>query len=95
MIPKLNNTVIVDALYGTGFYGELRENGRICCNIINSLSVPVVSLDIPSGCSADTSECSSGAVNADITISFHAFKNIHISGSTNCGKCVLADIGIN
>lgn len=87
--------VVVDALYGTGFHGQLRENGKKACSIMNMLEAPVVALDIPSGCNADTKEVSEGAVNADITVVFHAFKNVHVSTIENGGECVLVGIGIN
>lgn len=86
--------VIVDALYGTGFHGELRENGRLACDLMNSLGVPVVSLDIPSGCNADDRSACEGAVTADVTIVFHAYKNVHFPPVKNCGECVRVGIGI-
>lgn len=89
------NTVIIDALYGTGFHGELRENGTLACASMNSLNLPIISLDIPSGCSADERISCSDAVDADITVVFHAFKNAHVPPLKNCGKCVLVSIGIN
>lgn len=87
--------VIIDALYGTGFHGDLREKGRIACKMMNSALKPVVSLDIPSGCSADDAERCEDAVMAEITIAFHAYKNVHAGNISNCGKCRLANIGIN
>ena len=38
-----------------------------------------------------------GAVRALLTISFHAFKPVHVSEAAKeyCGESVLADIGIN
>lgn len=89
-----NKTVIVDALYGTGFHGELREIGRKACNIINSLGCPVIALDVPSGCNADSREVSDGAVKADITVPFHSYKNVHVPAVINCGKCRLVSIGV-
>ena len=89
-----NNTVIIDALYGTGFHGELRENGRIACNIMNSLNCPVLALDVPSGCDADGRTACAGAVMADATVVFHAYKNVHVPAIENCGKCTLVSIGI-
>ena len=88
------NPVIVDALYGTGFHGELRKDGRHACSLMNSLGAPIISLDLPSGCNADTKEVSVGAVTANITIVFHAYKNLHVPAIKNCGTCRLVDIGI-
>lgn len=95
LLKNNHKLVVVDALYGTGFHGELRESGRKACDLVNSLGHPVIALDIPSGCNADSREISSGAVKADITVAFHAYKNIHVPAVKNCGKCMLASIGIN
>lgn len=87
--------IIIDAIYGTGFHGNLRESGRVACDMIKALDIPIVALDIPSGCDADNSTACEGAICADITIVFHAYKNVHISNLKNCGRCILVDIGIN
>lgn len=86
--------IVVDALYGTGFHGNLREKGKKACDIINETNAPVVALDIPSGCAADTCEVADGAVNAVITIVFDSWKKVHVSDVANCGRCILVDIGI-
>lgn len=88
------SAVVIDALYGTGFHGSLRSSGKLACEKINSFNVPVISLDIPSGCSADSAEVCKEAVDADITVVFHAYKHIHELSIDSCGKCELADIGI-
>ncbi len=86
--------LIVDALYGTGFHGTLRPNGALACQQMNQLPVPVLSLDLPSGCNADTGEACEGAVQADCTIVFDSWKHVHQPASRHCGTCYLADIGI-
>lgn len=86
--------IIVDAIYGTGFHGKLREDGFKACRLIKSSGMKVVSLDLPSGCNCDTLEVADGAIEAYITTVFDSFKNIHVSGIKNIGKCVLEDIGI-
>lgn len=87
--------VIVDALYGTGFHGSLRDSGMAACELMNFSGAPVVALDIPSGCEADTCKVADGAVDVDITIAFDSWKKIHVSNNPNCGKTILADIGIS
>lgn len=88
--------VIVDALYGTGFHGELREAGRRACAVMNESPAPVAALDLPSGTNADTGEAAQGAVRADITIAFDSYKYAHHTESSAplCGELLLADIGI-
>ena len=90
------NTVIVDAVYGTGFHGSLRPSGEKACTLINNAGCPVVALDLPSGTNADTGEASKGAVRADVTIAFHLPKPVHITESSAeyCGTVEVADIGI-
>ena len=86
--------IYVDAIYGTGFHGSLRENARRVCDYINESNGKIAALDIPSGVTADTGEASEGAVNADITIAFDSWKKAHVPAAKQCGKCILADIGI-
>lgn len=87
--------VIVDALYGTGFHGNLRASGKSACQYINKQKGKVVALDIPSGINADTGKAAEGAVSADITVVFDSCKYAHIENFENkCGEIVLVDIGI-
>lgn len=88
--------IIVDAIYGTGFHGDLRPSGKKACGLINSSEGAKVSLDVPSGVNCDSARAAEGAVRADLTISFHAFKPVHVSKEAEayCGESVLADIGI-
>lgn len=46
--------LIVDALYGTGFHGEMRSEGAAAVELINSVrDAKVLALDIPSGLPGD------------------------------------------
>ena len=90
-------TVVVDAIYGTGMRGEFRNDDiRQVCGIINEVSCPVVSLDLPSGLNCDTGEAAAGCVQADLTIAFHRMKPAHVmEGSLfYCTETVICDIGI-
>ena len=67
-------TIVVDALLGTGFNGEI---GRPCADLIsciNQSGLPVIAADIPSGLSADTGAVTGQAVRADVTITFIGMK---------------------
>lgn len=87
--------VIVDALYGTGFHGELRPAGKMACRYMNVQAGKVVALDIPSGMNADTGKAAEGAVKADITVVFDSYKYAHSENSDDiCGEIILEDIGI-
>ena len=56
--------VIVDALFGTGFQGEPREDAASQIEQINAAGVPVVSVDLPSGVDASTGEVAGACVQA-------------------------------
>jgi hydroxyethylthiazole kinase-like uncharacterized protein yjeF len=65
---------IVDAIFGTGFEGAPREPAAAAIRAINGAGVPVVACDIASGVDASTGEVAGEAVEADVTVSFHAAK---------------------
>ena len=89
--------LIVDALYGTGFQGALRENGIAAAALINESGALVCALDLPSGINADTGQIAEGAVKADLTIAFHREKHGHRSAEAApyCGEVVTVGIGID
>lgn len=60
--------VIVDALLGTGFKGELRDVYALSCRLINESERPVVAVDIPTGVDADNGSICKDAVKASVTI---------------------------
>ena len=46
--------VVVDAIYGSGFHGEMDELHQALCTLMNSAIAAVFSLDIPSGIGCDS-----------------------------------------
>ena len=94
--------VIVDAIYGTGFHGQLREAGAKAAAQIaaaRAAGARVFALDIPSGMGGDLTseeELDSRCVRADVTITFHAMKPVHLQdfAGNYCGRIITADIGI-
>ena len=62
--------VLVDALLGTGVSREVEGDFLAAIQRINASAVPVLSVDIPSGLSADTGEVLGEAVRATVTMSF-------------------------
>lgn len=87
---------IVDAIYGTGFHGELREKARKTTRAINESQARVYALDMPSGLNSDDGTADRDTVNADATIAFHRLKTAHVLSSSEryCGRLYCADIGI-
>lgn len=86
------NTVIVDAVLGTGFKGELRDTFRSLCQRINKSALPVLALDIPSGLEGDTGHADSDAISAEATITFVAQKRGLFTGR---GPALCGDIAFN
>ena len=88
--------IVIDAVCGTGFHGELRPAHRAVCRAINEAIAAVVSLDIPTGVECDTGAADADAVQADFTIAFDSLKPLHIlpSSLSCCGKVEVVDIGI-
>ncbi len=88
--------VVVDALLGTGSVGAPRGPVAAAINAINASCGPVVSVDMPSGVSADTGRVDGVAVRAHLTVTFHAEKlGLYIApGRVYAGLVEVADIGI-
>ena len=66
--------VVVDAIFGTGFEGAPRAPADAAIEAINACGAPVVAADIASGVDAASGEVAGAAVEADVTVSFHAAK---------------------
>lgn len=91
--------VVVDAIYGTGFHGELREKARQASIFINKMAAkdkPVFALDMPSGINSDTGIADPDAVQAAYTIAFDSLKLAHQmpEARSYCGEVVCVNIGI-
>jgi hydroxyethylthiazole kinase-like uncharacterized protein yjeF len=88
--------VVVDALFGTGFQGAPRPEAAELIARMNAVDAPVVSVDIPSGVDASTGEVAGDAVDADLTVTFHAAKLglVVAPGRYRAGQVVVADIGL-
>jgi NAD(P)H-hydrate epimerase len=87
---------IVDAIFGTGFEGAPREPAAAAIRAINGVGVPVVACDIASGVDVSTGEVAGEAVEADVTVSFHAAKlGQRVAPGKGCtGELRVAPIGI-
>jgi NAD(P)H-hydrate epimerase len=89
--------VVVDALLGTGFEGQVREPLAGIIERINALSGPIiVALDVPSGMDANTGQVHGAAIEADHTITFLAAKPGLLLPAARqfVGQLTVADIGI-
>jgi NAD(P)H-hydrate epimerase len=90
------DTVVVDALLGTGARGAPQGPVGEAVALIAAHRGPVVALDVPSGVDADCGEVAGDAVRADLTVTFHGDKpGLHLDpGRRHAGEVVVADIGI-
>jgi NAD(P)H-hydrate epimerase len=88
--------VILDALFGTGFHGEPREDAARKIEAINSAGVPVVAVDLPSGVNASTGEVAGACVEATVSVTMHGRKvGLEVApGRFHAGEFVVADIGL-
>jgi NAD(P)H-hydrate epimerase len=84
---------LIDAVVGTGFRPPLRAPAAAVRDWINSISIPVVAVDLPSGWDAEKTE---GAFKANAVVTFTAPKRAHIFGHLTVetlGPVVVAPIG--
>ncbi len=87
--------VIVDAIFGTGIRGDIREPETTAIDLINGSDAKVVSVDVPSGMDPDGGEFEK-AVKSDVTVTFHLPKpGLFEKGAEEYIKEIaVADIGI-
>ncbi|HHY15727.1 MAG TPA: NAD(P)H-hydrate dehydratase [Firmicutes bacterium] len=88
--------LIIDALLGTGFRGELAPDFQVLVETVNGLQRPVVAVDIPSGVHAATGQVRGAAVKADLTVGLGLLKAgclLH-PGREYSGDVKLINLGI-
>jgi ADP-dependent NAD(P)H-hydrate dehydratase / NAD(P)H-hydrate epimerase len=87
---------VVDAIFGTGFEGAPREPAAAAIRAINGWGAPVVACDIASGVDASSGGVAGEAIEADVTVSFHAAKigQRVAPGKWHTGDLRAAPIGI-
>jgi ADP-dependent NAD(P)H-hydrate dehydratase / NAD(P)H-hydrate epimerase len=93
---RIEADVVVDALLGIGFRGEVRDAFAACVAAINASGAPVLAIDIPTGVDADTGATRGPAVRARVTVTFIGRKlGLHTgAGAAHAGAVVFADLGV-
>ena len=83
--------VVVDALFGGGFRGELPD-----LSFWRSAGGRRLAADVPSGLDASTGRAAEGTLPADATITFGGLRVGHLlgDGPDLCGEVRVADIGL-
>ncbi len=87
--------LLVDAIFGTGLRGAVRESVANIINAINDLPIPILAVDLPSGLDADSGTPLGTCVQADRTITIGLPKRgllVH-PGVEFAGKIEVVDIG--
>lgn len=88
--------LVIDALHGTGLHGPLSGLGETVVADLNASSRAVVSIDLPSGLSADHPNVDGPAVEATMTVALGVPKLPLIlpPAEPYAGTVLIADIGI-
>ena len=87
--------IIVDALFGIGLVRPITGEFFALVDAINNSGKKIVSVDLPSGISADDGRVLGIAVKADVTVTFGYQKVgcLLYPGTEYCGKVAVEDIG--
>jgi len=97
-LDALGPNIVVDALLGTGFEGQVRDDLAAVidiCNALREAGASVVAVDVPSGLDCDTGEPANATVAADVTVTFVAVKSGFAQPAAEAwvGRVVPVDIG--
>ena len=87
---------IIDAVFGTGYAGELPEKVSCMMALANDAEAYRVALDMPTGLNCDSGELADNTFNADLSYTFAAYKPAHFmpNGKSKCGDIVCLEIGM-
>jgi NAD(P)H-hydrate epimerase len=91
----LHGAFVIDAIFGTGLSRPVAVDLAALFRSLNRSDVPVLSVDMPSGISADTGEVLGAAIKADHTLTFGLPKRGHYlyPGAEYTGGLCIEDIG--
>lgn len=86
--------IIVDAIFGTGFSGELPPLIAMLIDFLNDTGLPIFSLDVPTGLDATTGKIFNTCIKATKTITFGLPKTgfIKADGPTFTGEAIVRNI---
>ncbi len=88
--------VVIDALLGTGVSGQIREPIKTAIQWLNERMLPVISVDLPSGLSADTGLPCGVSVKAMLTLTC-GLPKVGLTrgmGRATAGRVWVADISL-
>ncbi len=88
--------IIIDALFGIGFKGNLDQDTTNLLRAVNCKNAVKIAIDIPSGVECDSSIVNAAAFKAHLTLTFIALKPCFLLpfGSDYCGEVKVLPIGV-
>ena len=94
--PLSNCELIIDGLFGFGLTRSLSGNIAIDVDCLNEWSIPVISVDIPSGLHTDTGEVLGTAIKATHSLCLGLWKPVYFQDQALAytGKAERIDFGI-
>jgi NAD(P)H-hydrate epimerase len=95
--PIHENTIVIDALFGSGLNRSLEGVTEKLVQHINHSPAKVIAIDIPSGMFVDRSSVKSTCIEADHTLSFQVTKPAFLfaENEKRTGKLHILDIGLH
>lgn len=88
---------IVDAIYGIGFTGGLKEEIAQLADRVNDCDAVVMAVDLPSGVDCDTGNVENTAFSADLTLTFTTMKAGQVlhPAMDYCGDVETVQVGVH
>lgn len=88
--------LVVDAIFGTGLNRPAEGLHSDVIRGLNDFSIPILSVDIPSGLNASSPGVHEPVIRASLTVTFaqHKIATVFSPAAEHCGEIVVAGIGI-
>lgn len=88
--------LIIDGLLGTGLKNAVSQDYAACIEALNKSTLPIISIDVPSGLNATTGQAMGTVINASSTVTMIGMKSglVTQDGRHVCGDIHLAQLGI-
>jgi len=88
--------LLIDAIFGIGLSGEIKEPYRTAVEVMNQSKKPILAIDMPSGLDATTGNILGICINAKKTVTFGLPKIglIRNHGPLNAGELITVDISL-
>src|SRR5688572_10789086 len=94
--PLSKETVIIDALFGSGLTRPLEGITAKLVEHLNNSGCQIIAIDIPSGMAVDRSSAGNTIIKANYTLSFQCYKPALLvaENSAYLGEVIILDIGL-